>query len=562
MLQKKNILFVTVLLIVIYLTYKIIFQNYFEQDEWAVMADMIVFGNLPFGEKLSRMLTTSSIFSHFIPLTTLLSFVINKLFGLNFEYYAALSIAMHYLNSLLVYVLALKLTRKTLIAIASSFLFAVHNLSSQVITWIASSLGAGLSTLFLLLSVVLFIIYIDKRRKTFLVFSVATFIASLFLKETSLTLIFLFPILLIINISGKKNKNQIKEIAKTLFFPAAVLAYFALKLFFSKLFPHPVPTVIAEAPSLIYTLIKIIFYPVISLSQIFDPGGQLFILSPKLISEIYPFLDNIPQTPKVVEFVVPDVLYLLLSIIFILIVCVTFIFAKKDNIHLSKIILISLSTFLLSILPYVPLPRFSTYLEQRYYYTPNIFASLLAAAVIYYWTNKIFPKFLARIVFVFLIGSVVFQNYTLIQQNIAKRVSVAKERKQILSDIKRNVPVLKREKNVFYVTGNGEDYLIENLKVPFQSGFGNILMMWYFDEKYINPKLADLGFLYQLDDQGYKEINGNGFGYYYELEKLKLDLEKGKFTISDISALYYDRKLKKIRLYNNELNKLIDEKIL
>ena len=204
--------------------------------------------------------------------------------------------------------------------------------------------------------------------------------------------------------------------------------------------------------------------------------------------------------------------------------------------------------FFISIIPYVPLPRFNSFLEQRYYYTPNIFAAVLLTVVADFYID-ILKFFKYRHIFsIAIIGIILFHNYFTLQEDLRNKVALASVRKNILFQFKKELPVLPAKKNVFYVTGNGKDYLMEGagLKVPFQSGFGNVLMIWYFDKNKITPGLLDDAFLYQLADQGYKQIGQSGFGYYFQRKKLLNDLHKKKFSVDNVLSFYWDVSSKKL----------------
>ena len=202
--------------------------------------------------------------------------------------------------------------------------------------------------------------------------------------------------------------------------------------------------------------------------------------------------------------------------------------------------------------------RNSSFLEARYYYTPAIFSGIWIRVLLSYWIRRTFFRFaLPACILVF--GAIVFTNYTFIKAERDRLQAVSSERKNILMQFKILFPTLTRDKTVFFVTGNGSDYLVSDLKVPFQSGFGNVLMIWYYNSGKIPAKTLDNGFLYQLADQGYREIMGKGVGYYFNEGSLKTALKLGYFTIDDVYEAYYDIHTGKVIDLSMQLRKKLSE---
>jgi hypothetical protein len=146
------------------------------------------------------------------PLSTQTFFFINSsLFGLNALPFHIVALLFHGINTLLFYLVVLKLWKNEKIAFLSCLLYgisAVHFLSLFFI----SAFQQILRTFFLLLSTIYFLKYQDEKKANYLGFSLLSFVAALISKETSI----IFPLLLIPIEMIRGNKNSIIEGARTL----------------------------------------------------------------------------------------------------------------------------------------------------------------------------------------------------------------------------------------------------------------------------------------------------------------------------------------------------------
>ncbi|HEX8964868.1 MAG TPA: hypothetical protein VF820_00365, partial [Patescibacteria group bacterium] len=467
-------------------------------------------------------------------------------------WYFVISIIFHLGSTLFVFLLAKKLTKNIYIAFSASLLFGIHRLSSQAVTWFAASLGAELSTLFLLLSFILYLYYLDKKKISIFIVSIITYLFSIFSKETSLSLVIFFPFIYLVYKNKEISRSLLKdkEIRKTVFYPLFLGLFFLFKLILLVINPL-IPTGVVVKPehtSVVFLYLKILFYPLLALAQIFDWNSILFSASKEFLLSEYPDLAHNAVAPHLIETLAPDILYLLASFVLLTIVVWLYPKFKKINPKLTSVFILSGIGFFISILPYVPLPRFTTFLEPRYYYTPNIFAALMLSIFIYLFFQKAFRSNIAEKLMVIIVILIAIVNYQNIQIDLASRIQIAQQRKTVLYQFKVLMPHLPVKDSVIFVTGTGSDYLIPDLKVPFQSGFGNVLMVWYNDPHYLKPQILDNGFLYQLNDQGYQKIGNYGFGYYYQKPVLLKDVQAKKFNLSQVYGFSWDESHQK--LYN------------
>src|SRR5260221_5164362 len=127
------------------LYYHALFRSYFLQDEWSGFANYLenpgnrtVLGIFQTSFKPSQFISTSSIFTHNVPLTIFLSYVQFLYFKLNFTYYALSSILLHAFNSFLVFILFQKLQKNKWFSIIGALLFETFSIHYQAITWIST----------------------------------------------------------------------------------------------------------------------------------------------------------------------------------------------------------------------------------------------------------------------------------------------------------------------------------------------------------------------------------------------------------------------------------------
>ena len=114
-------------------------------------------------------------------------------------------------------------------------------------------------------------------------------------------------------------------------------------------------------------------------------------------------------------------------------------------------------------------------------------------------------------------------------------------RQSILHKISDTYPTLP-QKAVFYITSDAPYYGLpyEEPIVPFQSGFGQTLLVWY------NARIDDLPaclfehqYLYVLLSEDYKECGGRGFGYFRKPESFNQAIKKYELDPNNVIAFRF-----------------------
>ena len=149
---------------------------------------------------------------------TLLSLTLDyKLYGMNAGGFHATSLAMHFANSYLVFLIFLIISKKTSLSFLVALVFLVHPINVETVSWVAERKGI-LGAFFTLLSIYFYLRFRTTLKWQHYAISLLSFIAALMSKAVFVTL----PILLIIldmynalSNQGKLNKKYLMNIAVT-----------------------------------------------------------------------------------------------------------------------------------------------------------------------------------------------------------------------------------------------------------------------------------------------------------------------------------------------------------
>ena len=122
------------------------------------------------------------------------------------------------------------------------------------------------------------------------------------------------------------------------------------------------------------------------------------------------------------------------------------------------------------------------------------------------------------------------------------------DRKAILYQIKHSYSTLPK-KVVFYMNSDTSFYgLPESEKIfPFEVNLGYTLIVWYQSQEHFPPEFFDKTiFLDKLTDEGYKEIDGRGFGYFRNWDTLIRTTRDNQLEKDSIVAFEYNSRTKSV----------------
>lgn len=551
----KKVVIVGILIHAFLLAYFLIFHQYFQQDEWHGFG--IIFsqgiGYVTLDKSILELLLGDRVGARII------TFGLFNFFHLNPMPYGVFAFTMQFLNTFLVFLLAKKLTKHVIIALLASLFFLMNELGNEAYTWFGTMTGSLTATTFFLLSLLLFLKFIDSQKYKFVILSTILLWLSFLFKEVAAFAFIFYPILFIVYSQKRNLKALLKAHFPLIILGVIMFFYFAKTVLF---IPGDRANYIGTGGSLIPSLLThTIQYPLEGLVQTIIPNQYLF-----LLSDIATRIINPNLSPDSLDFLVAAQTYnaeLTLIALLIIFSGIFFLLMKKILLKMDpsskKALQISVIMTLLSFLPYIVINRSFSYLDSRYYYLGTIGIAIFLATLIFNLLNankKIF-KIIAVLIFI----SYAFIHESTLFSDLKLMADRSQERQMFLKQIESLVPILPK-KIVFFITGDSQGYYgLPELKTPFQSGLGHVLMIVYTTKGQLSSaffnettliKVYDVGFLYDILGQGYREVNEQGFGYYYSYSDLKKALNQKLFEEADVISLYYKHQdMKLIRIPND-----------
>lgn len=533
---KENIIFLGILLSAILFAYWGLPQTFYQQDEWAALGHIIAEGLSTLNLNLSwaQLLTGQG-----RVLSVPINFIFYNYFPLNIIPFAVFAVFMHILNSFLVFILVRKITRNYFMATVSGLFFGLGSISSQALSWPAASPQTLPAAFFCLLSLFFYFDFLEKKKNRQMYTSLVCIITAVLFKEYSLIIFLLFPLIYLLFSAQKPSISSLIKVHLPFLF--YLIPVFLIKsfIFFSASTGGLLITTSSYVKEKI--IFHTIFYPLESLSQVFIRGDILYPLADLFGRSNYLRIWGNTGAPVVTETMAADMLSLFFSFLILSIMGIIYL----NNKALRRVIVFGVVLTLLSFLPYIILDKQTGYLESRHYYFA-IFGSGLLFAIFFEFIRtglvkrlKI-PVNLTTILVLFFISLFLFQQVNYIRTEINSQVILAKERKHFLSSLNDLYPKLPN-KPIFYISGD-RDYYIPNNKVPFQQGMGYTLMVFYYKTGVISKELLSHDFLWIFPEQGYKEVDGKGFGYFWDLDKLKKEVYEKKLNANNIVAAFYEAK--------------------
>ena len=547
----KRFCLIALAIFIVVFTFWTLLLSYFQQDEWHTFGMIQSYGleYVTSGKPIWTSLLSDRIGARF------LMYVLFGVFSTNPIPYGLFSLLIHFLNAFLLFRFVSKVTSNQTIGVISAAFFLMNSASDQAYSWFGTMAGSAISITFILLSLIFYYSFLTKRRYSYNLLSIMFLWTSFLFKEVGYFIFVSYPILWLIYTKNKSLKSFVKN-NLLLFIYGAVMTVFFIQ---SVLFIPGVRAnyIMPQASGFIKVINHLVLYPLEGISQIFLPPPFIFNLSRYFASLVDKSLQ--PDTPPFDLFyttIMAEYVSIGISIaiiLFLIVVYKNFIRKTKEKIRLF--FLSSVFFFLFSFLPYIVIDKFDAYLDSRYYYSTLIGASIILGVLIYSLLQFVKSN-KGRKLAIFLFAVLFFYHSITLMNSLYRQFIISRERISMIDQIKNIAPVLSK-KTVFFIRGNSPGYYgIPELKVPFQSGLGQVLMTIYSSE---NPsytmffkeetfwKTADGGFLYDTLAQGYKEANGVGFGYYYDQKTLKEGLSKKLFNKESVISLFYNSDEKTVK---------------
>lgn len=554
----RNIIPILIIFCAVVFAYWDIPKTFFQQDEWISFARMIVYETTGGIENVLRLPFIQGR-GHFTPLSYYQLYLEFKLFGLSFEPFALISIFTHIVNSLLLFYFANLLLKNKFLAFCSGLIFAVGVVSNQAVTWIAASPNTQGAVLFLLLSLIFILKYLQSDKKRSYYMGLFFFFIGMLFKEIILFFFILAPLMWVLfaQKSGKRNLY--------LFLKPLIIFGFIYFLIRASLFLVPSPVFMQKGNTVNLSfktdIVRLASSPFKILPQAIIPQQYLINVSDIATFYFYPQYTNnglinayFSQT-AVFGQVIP-----LLSIPIILIgffIYKLLLFKKENN--LAKAVVFSLFLVALSGLPFAFIP--GDLADLPIYEPRNLHVAVIGASIflvlIVYGIVRFFLKQnkYAYPLFFFILMPFLLMHLYLTRAEVYRVVNVSNVRKYVLESIKKSYPKLP-QKVVFYTQSDTAYYgmPIEEKALPVQVGFGWMLLVWYQKDEKFPVCLFDFEpEAFHMLTQRYRECDERGFGYFRDYDKLINAIRENNISADSIIAYFWKGKTKDFKDITKQL---------
>lgn len=549
--KKQDFLFFILAAFLILVAYGDIFKTFFQQDEWSWFGRYMYWnsiGRMPFLHAFLMGFFPRASY-HFAPLVTLSNAIMVWFFGLNFSYYAATSLALHFLNTILIYYLAKNLTKREDIGFFAGLYFAINSTHYNAIVWIGASLITQGAALFSILSLIFFVNYLQRKEKKYFWFSLLALYLALGFRESAVFLFLLIPTFWFFFQRGRLDQKSKKDIRIFLITASFYfLSYLILIVIGGKI---EGPDIVQFTPFLsplafIYQGITI---PLKAFSQVFVFPKQIFFLAEKWVELSHPFLleQKLGFDPHALFQTIGAELisYVLTTFFFLITINIYFLLKKAKETCLSKSLIFGVLLILIGVLPCVFLllrgqRGIVIMIRPRDLYISSVGAALLIGVSVVFLAEKIIGKkrkFLLYPFIFFLFCLLFFYHQNNLKDEVFPvQIERSRQRKGILNQILKSYPQV-QSKFIIYTESDTAYYGHAELSLPFQSGAGRSIMLWYaFYQRDLPLEFFENDFLYLFNEEGYREIQGKGFGYFHNFDKLVEALEENNLPSESVYA--------------------------
>lgn len=551
----------TIALLVI-LSYWNLQNTFFQQDEWQAFSIHIFSLNNGIKGIINSIFPVDSL-SHFNPLAALFSWFEHFFYYTNFALYAWQSIILHIINVVLLYYFVFSWLKNKKIAFTAALFFGVNSIPYQAVTWVAAANSFEVPFIFILLSLIFFQRFIEeeKNRKISITVSFILLFISLMFHEVGIFLFIFYPIIFLIY-KKREEKKSFFILSKALLIVLGVFILIRIPFFFGFKNYMPEATDISHPPFTVFPY-RLISISLKSFAGSFFPEKTLISFSDQIVRLAYPQfvgLDNAPN-PYVSQLIVFDLVSYAITI-FTTVVIFLFIRSIKEK-KISDALLWSLIFVPASLLPYAFVlgkAGYSSILSPQYYYISSIGTSIIIAITAYYFMQK-FSKYRIGKFFVVIVFSlyIIVHIYT-VRVSVERLVKISIPIKMFLTTIQSSHPKLLPEV-VFFTRSDTAYYgMPDNEKsLPVEIGFGKMIMIWYQKEENFPACMYENNFLLSLLDEGYKECEGRGFGYFRDYDKLIKTVIANRVPVQNIISYSWNGKTEEFKDITKDVQKKIEK---
>jgi len=540
--KLSHICSITIIFLAIGIAYGHLLKGFFLQDEWWTFGDIFFTqGEGVIGYLKYNLMALGKV--HAIPISAVIPYIEYILFGINFSYYAVVSLMIHFFSSLAVYYLSLLLIRRRFLAVLVALLFAVNGISYPAVTWVAA-INTQIVVLFSLLCLIFMFLHVKlKLEKKYLLTSLLFLLLALFSNESAFALFLILPVFWII-LAGKIDRKIIRKVISPLFFLGLLYLVVRIPIWILAKPIYLEHAQLLTQPNIIVFLYRLAVLSMRILSQAIISQSALLRISEVVMRLGYPqFIapDN-AANPYLRETIFFDLVNFSIAIALFLLSVYIYFYLKKNKMYAElKAFLIALCLTILSGVMLIFIPGkagFVALFEPKHLYLVSAGASMFFVLVIYVLALMISKKRKAVTVLMLIFFIPIFLlNAYQIRSNMKELTKTGALRKSFLVRVREQHPDLAK-KTVFYLNSNKAYYgmSVEETNLPVQIGFGRMLLVWYQDTENFPTCFYANNYLLELLSQDYLECDGRGFGYYREYDKLVESVEKNEIPIDNVIA--------------------------
>ena len=488
-------------------SYKLIFNSYFEGDEWYWMrilhetyAAPDWFSKIFLASFHSRDMTNP----HVIPISDGYQLLQFHFFGLQYSHYVVTSLLGHFINTLLVTIFTFLYCNSKKIAIAAGLLFAALTTHSQAVTWMAAVVNTQPALFFGLLSLIFSLLFVRTNKKRYFAGALFSLLCSVLSKETAIIFLALVPMLYV---SEKRNEYS-TSFWQYFGFASIVLAFFGVQ--YGARFGGAFVLESSQQPWLYILLAKFdafdislfIFRYLIFFAKIISQSIVPFSLISQLgysITELqFPYFweeESIGGTKFLVfvQSVAPEFLSYLLAFCILLLLRAVYV-ATEYHRQMRTLFF----GFIVGVIPILlitirfPWWGFTTAIDERHFYHLSfiiaIFLAITLETVANFFSRK--TNLNRENIFLFLLGLLLVGNITLTHEKILKQqeATSSEVRAKIVSTLQKEIAE-PQKKMIVYIESDSSFYGFAEPMLPFQTSFAHMLPVIF--SQHMHPRGLD-----------------------------------------------------------------------
>lgn len=492
------------------LAYWPVLLTYFEQDEWRVFGEQIIRSDQP----------PSYCFAIQRPLACFANWATWRTFGAEASFYGLLSLLFILAIILLFYALLRRWRLDPWRSAIAAALLPLFATGSHAITWFGAIVSGLPSYFFALLSLYLLTLDLEKPSWLKQLGVIVAAIVSLYFKEESLWLLVMLPVTWWFFSATLNQSLTIRSAFRHVTLPSVGILILILLERYRQLHSASFGQLVSTTDQSQYlkdVVTAIVSLPWLHLDKVVINNQYLPIIAETL---------NLPMKAIAIIFSI------------VIIVAVTLLAVRDREKQYRSLLLWGLAWIFTSFLAYSVFGKVPEFLELRYYFPAQAPMALLLVLILtmkFSWQRKV------TLLGPLLLLVIVLLNIVPLQERINGSVKAGQERKRILQTVQREIGSLPNPAIIYIeVVGEGGFNGAPMPILPFLSGPGYAFQVLFSNDQDFRPLLSQ-NFLWGWLDEGYRQENGVGFGYFRDYNSLNQALDTAGLSPQVVHAFRYEK---------------------